>query len=80
MGFNLSRRTKPGLSVAAAPYRVTLKTGKQQLYHSIKAITEDHKISHVESVYDRHDKNFLDLSTLFNSHRRKSLNHETTKK
>jgi len=74
MAFKLPvRRAKPEISVAAAPYRVFLRNGSYRLHDSLIGISRGHSQTAVKSVYDRHAKKFLDVSTIFKSHRRKFL-------
>jgi len=61
----------PQLSIHAAPYVVKLVTGKKQLHSRVRDIYESHRQSEVASVFDRKGNGFLDLTTLWKSHRRK---------
>ncbi len=72
------QRMSTKLSVLAAPYEVVLTNGKRQLFTRLINICQDLKADQIKSVYDRHDKSFLDIATIFKSHRRKFIN-ETQK-
>lgn len=65
---------KSRLSVASAPYRIKLVTGKTRFCAHIREIYETYGKSAVVAVFDRHAKYYLDIDTLWKSHRRKFLN------
>lgn len=76
MSFNIApsrsgKGVKTKLSIAAAPYVVNLKNGKSRFYSALRDIYGSLSIDAVVSVFDRHRKNYLDLETLWRSHRRK---------
>lgn len=62
-----------GLSVAAAPYRVVLTSGKEVLFTTLGNICSELNATKIRSVYDRHAKSFLDIQTIFKSRRRKFI-------
>lgn len=66
-------KTKPGLNVTSAPYAVVFKNGGKRLYVGLKDIYTKVRIETVVSVFDRHKKAYLDLPTLWVSHRRKFI-------
>jgi hypothetical protein len=66
-------RSDSRLSIAAAPYEVTLKNGKHRLYSGLMEICRGVSMSSVSAVFDRHKKSFLDLEALFNHRRRKFI-------
>jgi hypothetical protein len=77
MGFRIKparsgagqRSTK--LSIAAAPYQVNFKNGKRRMCGQLREIYQDISMESVASVFDRHERSFLDLECLWKRHRRK---------
>jgi|PlaIllAssembly_1097288.scaffolds.fasta_scaffold89356_2 hypothetical protein len=61
MSLTLSKLSKPDLSVSSAPYRVTLKSGKQFFYSTLREIVHDFPVSRIEQIYDRHKRRVVDL-------------------
>lgn len=59
------------LSIAAAPYQVNFKNGKRRLCGELREIYQDISMESVASVFDRHERSFLDLESLWTRHRRK---------
>lgn len=66
-------KRKDGLSVAAAPYHVKLKNGKDRFCAHLKEVYGEFSQAAVDSVFDRHEKAFLDLEALWSKHRRRFL-------
>jgi hypothetical protein len=61
------------LSIAAAPYQVKFKNGKSRFYGTLREIYATVSKSSVESVFDRHEKSYLDTEILWKSRRRKFI-------
>jgi len=77
MGFELRAshsglgKQKNQLSVAAAPYHVKLKDGKDKFCAHLKEVYGGFSQAAVDSVFDRHERAFLDLEALWTRHRRR---------
>jgi hypothetical protein len=70
----LLRRRRRWVSVACGPYRVRLKDGKERFCGGLREICQIFALTSVDSIFDRREKAFLDLQTIWKSRRRKFLN------